>query len=236
MNIIDIILLAVALWAIYDGVRDGLLVQIGGVAALVVGAWLAFRYAERVGIWFGMNGAEASVAGFIAVLVVSVIVITLGSRLLRGVFRWTGLGIFDSLFGAALSVLKMAVIASLVIAAIDTLNVNYSLIGREKIESSKAYLPLRNFSTKIFPLFERVKEQVMGLGKSADEALNEVEQSAASAQEEPAVEEPTVANDTPENSTEQSAEGDAAESVKSKIEKQIGEKVKEVIIEKIENI
>ena len=68
MNIIDIILLAVALWAIYDGVRDGLLVQIGGVAALVVGAWLAFRYAERVGIWFGMNGAEASVAGFIAVL------------------------------------------------------------------------------------------------------------------------------------------------------------------------
>lgn len=236
MNIIDIILLAVALWAIYDGVRDGLLVQIGGVVGLVVGAWLAFRYAERVGIWFGMNGAEASVAGFIAVLVVSVIVITLGSRLLRGVFRWTGLGIFDSLFGAALSVLKMAVIASLVIAAIDTLNVNYSLIGREKIESSKAYLPLRNFSTKIFPLFERVKEQVMGLGKSADEALDEVEQSAASAQEEPAVEEPTVANDTPENSTEQSAEDDAAESVKSKIEKQIGEKVKEVIIEKIENI
>lgn len=236
MNIIDIILLAVALWAIYDGVRDGLLVQIGGVVGLVVGAWLAFRYAERVGIWFGMNGAEASVAGFIAVLVVSVIVITLGSRLLRGVFRWTGLGIFDSLFGAALSVLKMAVIASLVIAAIDTLNVNYSLIGREKIESSKAYLPLRNFSTKIFPLFERVKEQVMGLGKSADEALNEVEQSAASAQEEPAVEEPTVANDTPENITEQSAEDDAAESVKSKIEKQIGEKVKEVIIEKIENI
>lgn len=236
MNIIDIILLAVALWAIYDGVRDGLLVQIGGVVGLVVGAWLAFRYAERVGIWFGMNGAEASVAGFIAVLVVSVIVITLGSRLLRGVFRWTGLGIFDSLFGAALSVLKMAVIASLVIAAIDTLNVNYSLIGREKIESSKAYLPLRNFSTKIFPLFERVKEQVMGLGKSADEALNEVEQSAASAQEEPAVEEPTVANDTPENGTEQSAEDDAAESVKSKIEKQIGEKVKEVIIEKIENI
>lgn len=236
MNIIDIILLAVALWAIYDGVRDGLLVQIGGVVGLVVGAWLAFRYAERVGIWFGMNGAEASVAGFIAVLVVSVIVITLGSRLLRGVFRWTGLGIFDSLFGAALSVLKMAVIASLVIAAIDTLNVNYSLIGREKIESSKAYLPLRNFSTKIFPLFERVKEQVMGLGKSADEALNEVEQSAASAQEEPASEEPTVATDTPENGTEQSAEDDAAESVKSKIEKQIGEKVKEVIIEKIENI
>ena len=236
MNIIDIILLVVALWAIYDGVRDGLLVQIGGVVGLVVGAWLAFRYAERVGIWFGMHGAEASVAGFIAVLIVAIIVITLGSRLLRGVFRWTGLGIFDSLFGAALSVLKMAVIASLVIAAIDTMNVNYSLIGREKIENSKAYLPLRNFSTKIFPLFERVKEQVVGLSKSADEALNEVEQSAASAQEEPASEEPTVANDTPENSTEQSAEGDAAESVKSKIEKQIDEKVKEVIIEKIENI
>ena len=111
----------------------------------------------------------------------------------------------------------MAVIASLVIAAIDTLNVNYSLIGREKIESSKAYLPLRNFSTKIFPLFERVKEQVVGLSKSV-------------------AEEPAEATAAPENITEQPAENDADQSIKSKIDKQIGEKVKEAIIEKIENI
>ncbi len=236
MNIIDIILLVVALWAIYDGVRDGLLVQIGGVVGLVVGAWLAFRYAERVGIWFGMHGAEASVAGFIAVLIVAIIVITLGSRLLRGVFRWTGLGIFDSLFGAALSVLKMAVIASLVIAAIDTLNVNYSLIGREKIENSKAYLPLRNFSTKIFPLFERVKEQVVGLSKSADEALDEAEQRAEATAEEPAEREQTTVENSADNAPEQLSQGDEEQSIKSQVEKQIGEKVKEAIIEKIENI
>ncbi|MBR2419316.1 MAG: CvpA family protein, partial [Rikenellaceae bacterium] len=144
MNIIDIVLLIVAVWALYAGARDGLLVQIGGVVGLVVGIWLAFRQAARVGAWFGMHGAEASVAGFISVLVVTVIVIAVGSRLVRGVFRMTGLGFFDAVLGAGVSVLKAAVVASLIIAAIDAVNVNNILISKERIESSRAYVPLRN--------------------------------------------------------------------------------------------
>lgn len=160
MNIIDIVLLVVAAWAIYEGIRDGLLVQIGGVVGLVVGVWLAFRQAERVGAWFGMHGAEASVAGFITVLVVVVIVIAVGSRVLRGVFRMTGLGVFDSVLGACVSLLKAAVVTSLIIAAVDAVNFNNILISQERIASSRAYIPLRNLSNNIFPLFDHVREQV----------------------------------------------------------------------------
>lgn len=160
MNVIDIVLLAVAAWALYAGARDGLLVQIGGVVGLIVGVWLAFRQAARVGAWFGMHGAEASVAGFITVLLVTIIVIAVGSRLLRGVFRMSGLGIFDAMLGAIVSVLKTAVVVSLIIAAIDAVNVDNMLISKERIESSRGYIPLRNFSTKIFPLFDHVREQV----------------------------------------------------------------------------
>lgn len=163
MNIIDIVLLVVAAWTLYTGARDGLLVQIGGVAGLVVGVWLAFRHAERVGAWFGMHGAEASVAGFITVLLVTIIVISVGSRLLRGVFRMSGLGIFDAMLGAIVSVLKTAVVMSLIIATIDAVNVDNMLISKERIESSRGYMPLRNFSTKIFPLFDHVREQVKAM-------------------------------------------------------------------------
>ncbi|MBR4148855.1 MAG: CvpA family protein [Rikenellaceae bacterium] len=173
MNIIDIILLVIAVWAFYEGIRDGLLVQIGGIAGLVIGVWLAFRQAERVGVWFGMHGAEASVAGFITVLAVTVIVIAVGSRLLRGVFRMTGLGIFDALLGAVVSLLKTAIVASLIIAAIDSVNVNNALISKERIESSRAYMPLRNFSTKIFPLFNHVREQVKVMKAAAMEKIEE---------------------------------------------------------------
>ena len=166
MNIIDIILLVIAAWALYDGIRDGLLVQIGGIAGLVIGVWLAFRQAERVGVWFGMHGAEASVAGFVTVLAVTVIVIAMGSRLLRGVFRMTGLG-------AVVSLLKTAIVASLIIAAIDSVNVNNALIGKERIETSRAYMPLRNFSTKIFPLFNHVREQVKTMKVAAMEKIEE---------------------------------------------------------------
>ncbi len=163
MNVIDIVLLAVAAWALYAGARDGLLVQIGGVVGLIVGVWLAFRHAARVGAWFGMHGAEASVAGFITVLLVTIIVISVGSRLLRGVFRMSGLGIFDAMLGAIVSVLKTAVVVSLIIAAIDAVNVDNMLISKERIESSRGYIPLRNFSTKIFPLFDHVREQVKAM-------------------------------------------------------------------------
>lgn len=163
MNVIDIVLLAVAAWALYAGARDGLLVQIGGVVGLIVGVWLAFRQAARVGAWFGMHGAEASVAGFITVLLVTIIVIAVGSRLLRGVFRMSGLGIFDAMLGAIVSVLKTAVVVSLIIAAIDAVNVDNMLISKDRIESSRGYIPLRNFSTKIFPLFDHVREQVKAM-------------------------------------------------------------------------
>lgn len=160
MNLIDIVLLAIAAWAVYEGIRDGLLVQVGGVVSLIVGVWLAFRHAEHVGAWFGMHGAEASVAGFLTVLLVTIVVIAVGSRLLRGVFRMTGLGAFDAIFGAVVSLLKSAVVVSLIIAAIDAVNVNNVLLSEERIASSRGYVPLRNFSTKIFPLFDQVREQV----------------------------------------------------------------------------
>lgn len=169
MNVIDIVLLAIAAWAVYEGVRDGLLVQIGGVAGLIVGAWLAFRHAERVGAWFGMHGAEASVAGFLTVLLITIVVIAIGSRLLRGVFRMSGLGAFDAVLGAVVSVLKSAVVVSLIIAAIDAVNVNNVLLSKERIESSRGYTPLCDFSTKIFPLFDHVREQVKAItAKSAE--------------------------------------------------------------------
>ncbi len=173
MNIIDIILLIIAAWALYAGARDGLLVQIGGVVGLVVGVWLAFRQAAQVGAWFGMHGAEASLAGFITVLLVTIVVIAIGSRLLRGVFRMSGLGIFDAMLGSAVSVLKTAIVVSLIISAIDAVNVNNVLISKERIETSRGYMPLRDLSTKIFPLFDHVREQLKTMrAKAVEESDN----------------------------------------------------------------
>ena len=43
------------------------------------------------------------------------------------------------------------------------MNVNNVLLSKERIESSRGYIPLRNFSTKIFPLFDNVREQVKAM-------------------------------------------------------------------------
>lgn len=161
MNIIDIVLLALGAWAVYAGFRDGLVVQAGGILSLAVGLWLAFRYAADVGQLFGLHAPEGAVVGFIVVLVIVIIVVAVVSRLLRGVFRLTGFGIFDSLLGAVLSLLKAAVIVSLLICAIDALDTERKVISQKKIDSSRFYTPLREFSGRLFPVFDEVREQVM---------------------------------------------------------------------------
>ena len=46
MNILDIIVLILLIWAIYNGFRDGIVVQLGGLAGLFIGIYLAFRYLD----------------------------------------------------------------------------------------------------------------------------------------------------------------------------------------------
>lgn len=160
MNAIDIVFGLLMIWALWAGFREGFVVQLGGLLALAAGIWLAFRYGTHVGTILRLEGTTASVAGFIAVLIAVLIVLAILGRLLRGLFRLTGLGVFDSLLGALLSAAKVAFVGSLLILAFDSLNADYSLLDRRHIETSRVYGPLRNFSEQLFPYFDEAKRRI----------------------------------------------------------------------------
>lgn len=173
MNILDIIILAFFVWAVYSGCKRGVVVQIVALAGLVVSCWLALRFGYRAGCLFRLEGAQASVAGFIAVFVLSMIVLTLLGRLCRGFFRFVGLGSVDKLLGVLLSLVKMFLILSIVLSVCDRVNRQTHTVRESLFTESKLYRPMQRLMAGIAPYWDEMKSRVTTLVTEPDEGGKE---------------------------------------------------------------
>lgn len=161
MSYLDIIIGLPLLLAAYMGFRDGIVVQLGGIIGLIIGIFLAFRYGLQVGCWIGLEGTMAQVAGFLLIVVASLLVIGLLGKVTKGLFKFAGLGALDSIGGIILGVLKMGLLLSVLLIAFDALNARHHWITQEKISGSVLYEPVRKVSEIVFPYVDFVKEKLI---------------------------------------------------------------------------
>ena len=160
MNIIDLVLCLVLLLAVWNGWRRGLILQICSLVALVAAIYLAARYGSMVAAWLHIEAEYAEPAGFVVVLVVAMLAIALLARVVRKIFHFAGFGLVDTLLGIVVAAVKYLLVVSVIFAAIDRINVDYSLIPESTITSSKGYRPVRNLSRQILPFLSWAAEQV----------------------------------------------------------------------------
>ncbi len=162
MNIIlDIILAIPLVWALWAGFRNGVIVQVGGIAGLLLGIWLAFRYAARVGAWLDINDAADNVIGFIIIVVLTIAAVAIIGRLLKGVFRFAGLAVLDRFGGAVLSLLKVALILGLLLWGFGRLSRSLEWEKGRKVEQAYLYKPLTAIAEFTFPYMDLVKEKLL---------------------------------------------------------------------------
>ena len=160
MNSIDLIVCLILLLAVWNGWRQGLVVQVCSLAGIVIAIWLAAHYGARVGEWLG---------GFVAVLVVVVLVVAVIGRLLRGVFRFAGFGLVDTLLGVVVAVLKYLLVLSALFAAFDRINADYTLVEARTIDQSRSYKPVLRLSEAVFPFLEWVGDRVPELDEKSED-------------------------------------------------------------------
>lgn len=160
MNIFDIIIGIILLWALYKGYRQGIAIQLAGLAGIVLGVYLAFKFSESVSTWLSLDASYGRIVAFMCILVVTIILLALVGQLIKGLFNMVGLSIVDHLFGAILSVLKIALILGALLCALDTLNDNLKFINQSKIDSSVLYAPVRSTAKFIFPYMDFLKDQL----------------------------------------------------------------------------
>ena len=152
MNTLDLIVCLVLALAVWNGWRQGFVVQICSLAGIVAGIWIAARFGAQVGGWLRLDDEVAAAGGFVTVLVAVILVVAIAGRVVRKVFHFAGLGVADTLLGIAVSVLKYLLVLSVLFSA--------CLVGPRTIERSKSYKPVRWLSESIFPFLEWVGERV----------------------------------------------------------------------------
>ena len=163
LNTIDFIVCLVLGLAVWKGWRQGFIVQIGSLVALVVGLWLAARYGAVVGERLQLDESVRTAGGFVVVLLGVMLSIAVAGRLLRRIFRFAGFGLLDIALGVAACAVKYLLLVSVLLTAFDRLNSSYSLVGQRTIDSSVSYRPLLRISEALFPMLERATEQATHL-------------------------------------------------------------------------
>lgn len=160
MNWIDLIVALILIVAVWNGWRQGFVVQVCGLAGLVVAIWLAARYGAAVGGWLRLDEDVAAPGGFVAVLVGVIVAAAILARAVRKLFRFAGFGIPDIVLGVAVSVLKYVLLLGALFSAFDRLNRDYTLVGPQTIETSIAYRPVIRISGMVYPFLEWVGDRV----------------------------------------------------------------------------
>ncbi|MBO5802065.1 MAG: CvpA family protein [Alistipes sp.] len=121
--IIDILFAVLAILSLILGWRKGFVVQLIQLIVLYAAILLAPELADSVGEIFTNDRSLTYLIGFVAIILVSWVVIRIIAPLFRKILLFGLLKKFDSLFGMVLSFFTMVIIVSVVCSLFVTANI-----------------------------------------------------------------------------------------------------------------
>lgn len=142
---IDIFLIVLIVWAVYNGWRNGLVKELLHIAGAIAGLLLALACYAGLGKYLTVDGSQQNmVLSLIAFLILCFILpIALGfvANMFSHLLRQMKLGIPNSLLGAVVSVVKFLLIISFAFNIMETLGI----MNPERVATSHLYAPSRDF-------------------------------------------------------------------------------------------
>lgn len=160
MSWLDIVIIVLLIFAVWEGWKQGLVRQVLGLAALALGVFLAWKFGNDLGSIFGLEGTTATVVGFIIILVVVILSMGLLGWLTRGLFKLVGLGIFDNILGVVLSALKMLLVAGILLMLVEFLDPREKAITRQIKRTSPMYKATTAVTGFVFPYVDMITGKV----------------------------------------------------------------------------
>ncbi|KAA2897990.1 CvpA family protein [Alistipes onderdonkii] len=73
MNTIDLIVCLMLVLAVWNGWRQGFVMQVCSLAGIIAGIWVASRYGAEVGAWLKLDETISAAGGFVVVLLAVVL-------------------------------------------------------------------------------------------------------------------------------------------------------------------
>lgn len=157
MNFIDVLLIVPIVYAAWKGLKNGFIIEVFTLLALVVGLYAGIHFSDFLaGIFKEKLGWESAYAPTICF---TIIFLGIGAMIyfagvaLKKLVKVVNLSMFDKVAGLSLSVITCLYLLSTFLNLLDSYDEKGSFFPEEKKESSLLFYPVKAVSTYTIPGF-----------------------------------------------------------------------------------
>lgn len=154
VSFIDIVLGLLLLYGLFKGIKNGLVIEIASILALVAGLYGAIHFSYIVGNYLASqwdwNERTMSLASFIITFFVIVIAVITAGRLLTKIAEIAMLGLLNKIAGGLFGALKVAIILGAMLIFLESVNKSLKLVNEDTKAESVLYEPIRNLGELVF--------------------------------------------------------------------------------------
>lgn len=181
MNYLDVIIIVPVVWGIYKGFKNGLIVEVASLVALILGVWVASRFswlAAKIMLNdIGLNISQEYISpiSFAVTFIIVAIAIVLVSRMIDKFLSAIALGGINKLVGAVFGGAKVLLIIAVALFFLNGIDNRIHIIKEEKKDESKFYRPMIDIIYKVLPNIdvEEIKKSIPDEFKKKDKEKNE---------------------------------------------------------------
>ncbi len=158
MNIIDIFIALVFLFAIWRGFKKGLIVELFTLLAVFAGLYAAVHFSDFVSIKLredaGWDWKYMPIAAYAICFLAVGAMVYFGGKMLERVIKVVQLGLLNRLAGVLFSIITMTLLLGGVILMTDSYDQRSDILSEETKEESLLYYPVLNTSKILIPKIE----------------------------------------------------------------------------------
>jgi membrane protein required for colicin V production len=157
MIFFDLVTIAVIIWMVLKGMREGFISQLLSLVGIILGIIISVSSGKNLRSALGLNQQFAAIVGFLIIFIVTIVVTSLLTRILSRSISFAGLDWLNNVLGVVFSVLKGLVILSMIYAGIYAINERAKLVEPKKFEQSASFNVVRKVANPLFSYWESSK-------------------------------------------------------------------------------
>ena len=155
MNLLDIILGIILVFAFIQGMRKGLFVSLASFIGLILGVVGAIYFSEfaakYINDWLSLNEETTSFIAKAVTFIAIVFIINWAAKFLTKIADFAFLGLFNKILGGVFNVLFSAFVISVIFMFFNQWNTSEYVISNEKKENSNLYAPVEALAPCVLP-------------------------------------------------------------------------------------
>jgi membrane protein required for colicin V production len=172
--VLDIIFIALLLYAVVSGIRRGVVVQIAQLLSVLLGIYGAYKFSHLTAVLlrdWGFNAPNGGTAAFFCTFIIVVIAVVLLGKVVHRLVQAVMMGWLNRLMGAIFAVGKVLFLTSVALVIIEGLD----FLPQKQVNESKMYAPVAAFAPAVCKYLDinELKNAASSIDKKIDEKIDE---------------------------------------------------------------